>query len=186
MTPVRVAHVGRLLLFLNDIDFFGITVGAVICPLWINGLDGFTTLIAAAGGGGGGGGGGAPQGTWSACPWAKLPYRSRESKSSPDDAHLDELESKPSMAYSSCLVRTGDDELIKHRYYLLAVANTRLSAADPARDWQFPCASIFIPKHHNRRCDAKTGVRSYHNSHHHGKGESAQHLAAHEEKNQDG
>src|ERR1035437_639212 len=45
---------------------------------------------------------------------------------------------------------------------------------------------ILIPKHHDRCCDTKTGVRSYHNSYHHGKRECAKHLAAHREQDQHG
>src|ERR1700733_9018154 len=47
-------------------------------------------------------------------------------------------------------------------------------------------ASPIVPGHYQRRGNAKTGVRSYQNSDHQSKGKSAQDLAAHEEKHQDG
>ena len=39
---------------------------------------------------------------------------------------------------------------------------------------------IFVPNNHDGCCNTETGVRSYHNSHHHGKRESAKNLAAHD------
>src|SRR5205807_9510802 len=50
------------------------------------------------------------------------------------------------------------------------------------------CARFLVfptmPPDHKRSSNAKTGVRSYHNPHHQGKGECAKHLAAHQEQNE--
>src|SRR5579859_168779 len=43
-----------------------------------------------------------------------------------------------------------------------------------------------MPEDNERSGDTKTGVRSYHNPHHQGKGESTKHLAAHQEQNEHG
>src|SRR5256885_15046394 len=43
-----------------------------------------------------------------------------------------------------------------------------------------------MPEDNQRRSNTKTGVRSYHNPHHQGKGESTKHLAAHQEQNEHG
>ena len=43
-----------------------------------------------------------------------------------------------------------------------------------------------MPPDHKRSSNAKTGVRSYHNPHHQGKGECTKHLAAHQEQNEHG
>src|SRR5215467_5410759 len=43
-----------------------------------------------------------------------------------------------------------------------------------------------IPGDDNGSGDTKTGVCSYHNPYHQGKGESAKHLAAHQEQNEHG
>src|SRR5262249_43120394 len=43
-----------------------------------------------------------------------------------------------------------------------------------------------MPKNNEGRGNTKTGVRSYHNPHHQGKGESTKHLAAHQEQNEHG
>jgi hypothetical protein len=43
-----------------------------------------------------------------------------------------------------------------------------------------------MPPDYKRSSNAKTGVRSYHNPHHQSKGESAKHLAAHQEKYEHG
>src|SRR6516162_2511152 len=42
----------------------------------------------------------------------------------------------------------------------------------------------FVPRNHERSSDTKTGIRSYHNPHYQGKGESAKHLAAHQEQDE--
>src|SRR5260221_1062438 len=51
-----------------------------------------------------------------------------------------------------------------------------------------PCCLALIspvmPEDNERRSNTKTGVRSYHNPHHQGKGESTKHLAAHQEQNE--
>src|SRR5882762_8780423 len=47
-------------------------------------------------------------------------------------------------------------------------------------------AAPTIPGDHKRCSNAKTGVRSYHNPHHQGKGESTKHLAAHQEQDEHG
>src|SRR6267142_963135 len=48
------------------------------------------------------------------------------------------------------------------------------------------CGLTFVspamPEDNERSSNAKTGVRSYHNPHHQGKGESTKHLAAHQEQ----
>src|SRR5580765_6780319 len=46
--------------------------------------------------------------------------------------------------------------------------------------------TVTMPPDHKRSSNAKTGVRSYHNPHHQGKGECTEHLAAHEEKHEHG
>src|SRR5690242_18938061 len=43
-----------------------------------------------------------------------------------------------------------------------------------------------IPRDHERCSNSKTGVRSYHNPYHQGKGESAKHLTAHQEQDEHG
>ncbi len=43
-----------------------------------------------------------------------------------------------------------------------------------------------IPGDDERSGDTKTGVRSYHNPHHQGKGEGPKHLAAHQEQDEHG
>src|SRR6266403_1492390 len=43
-----------------------------------------------------------------------------------------------------------------------------------------------MPEDNQRRSNTKTGVRSYHNPHHQGKGESTKHLAAHQEQDKHG
>src|SRR5215472_9021954 len=43
-----------------------------------------------------------------------------------------------------------------------------------------PLTMILVPKHHDRCRNPKTGVCSYHNSHHHGKREGTQYLPSHE------
>ena len=45
-------------------------------------------------------------------------------------------------------------------------------------------ASPLVPGHHQRRGNAKTGIRSYQNSNHQSKGKSAQDLAAHQEQHE--
>src|SRR6266404_5987037 len=47
-------------------------------------------------------------------------------------------------------------------------------------------AAPTVPRDHQRSSNTKTGVRSYHNPHHQSKGESAKHLATHEEKHEYG
>src|SRR6266851_3256697 len=47
-------------------------------------------------------------------------------------------------------------------------------------------AAPTIPGDHKRSSNAKTGVRSYHNPYHQGKGESTKHLAAHQEQDEHG
>src|SRR5689334_17839300 len=46
--------------------------------------------------------------------------------------------------------------------------------------------SEVMPEDNQRSSNTKTGVRSYHNPHHQGKGESTKHLAAHQEQNEHG
>src|SRR5882672_11388104 len=50
------------------------------------------------------------------------------------------------------------------------------------------CGLTFVspamPEDNERSSNTKTGVRSYHNPHHQGKGESTKHLAAHQEQNE--
>src|SRR5579859_4151465 len=46
--------------------------------------------------------------------------------------------------------------------------------------------SPVMPEDNERSSNSKTGVRSYHNPHHQGKGESTKHLAAHQEQNEHG
>src|SRR6476660_1282534 len=46
--------------------------------------------------------------------------------------------------------------------------------------------SPVMPEDNERRSNTETGVRSYHNPHHQGKGESTKHLAAHQEQNEHG
>src|SRR5882672_6225186 len=52
------------------------------------------------------------------------------------------------------------------------------------------CGLTFVspamPEDNERSSNAKTGVRSYHNPHHQGKGESTKHLAAHQKQNEHG
>src|SRR5690242_21151959 len=45
-------------------------------------------------------------------------------------------------------------------------------------------AAPTIPRDHQRCSNSKTGVRSYHNPYHQGKGESTKHLAAHQEQDE--
>src|SRR5690242_11893050 len=47
-------------------------------------------------------------------------------------------------------------------------------------------AAPTIPRDHQRCSNSKTGVRSYHNPYHQGKGESTKHLAAHQEQDEHG
>src|SRR5260370_24669529 len=47
-------------------------------------------------------------------------------------------------------------------------------------------AAPAMPGDHERSSDTKTRVRSYHNPYHQGKGESAKHLAAHQEQDEHG
>src|SRR5713101_1992679 len=47
-------------------------------------------------------------------------------------------------------------------------------------------AAPAIPGDHERSSNTKTGIRSYHNPHHQGKGESTKHLAAHQEQDEHG
>src|SRR5579862_3337668 len=47
-------------------------------------------------------------------------------------------------------------------------------------------AAPTIPRDHERCSNSKTGVRSYHNPYHQGKGESTKHLAAHQEQDEHG
>src|SRR5579859_1830734 len=46
--------------------------------------------------------------------------------------------------------------------------------------------SEVMPEDNQRSSNTKTGVRSYHNPHHQGKGESTKHLTAHQEQNEHG
>src|SRR5215831_10697333 len=45
-------------------------------------------------------------------------------------------------------------------------------------------AAPSVPRNHERSSDTKTGIRSYHNPHDQGKGESPEHLAAHQEQDE--
>src|SRR5271170_4966774 len=49
-----------------------------------------------------------------------------------------------------------------------------------------PTARILAPNNHDGRCNSKTGVRSYHNTDHHGKRERAENLATHQVQYQNG
>jgi len=54
------------------------------------------------------------------------------------------------------------------------------------RDCYRSLAAPTVPRDHQRSSNTKTGVRSYHNPYHQGKGESAKHLAAHQEQDEHG
>src|SRR5260370_537486 len=47
-------------------------------------------------------------------------------------------------------------------------------------------AAPTVPRDHQRSSNTKTGVRSYHNPYHQSKGESAKHLATHQEQDEHG
>src|ERR1700759_231385 len=67
-----------------------------------------------------------------------------------------------------------------------ALASAGFAAGCRSGACRLPLAAPIDPGDHERSSDTKTGVRSYHNSHHEGKGESTQNLSAHQKKDQHG